>query len=34
MGMFQITEQRLLDQKAQIMKKKWLTDLELEELKS
>ena len=33
MGMFQITEQRLLDQKAQIMKKKWLTDLELEEIK-
>ena len=33
MGMFQITEQRLLDQKAQIMRKKWLTDLELEEIK-
>ena len=31
--MFQITEQRLLDQKAQIMRKKWLTDLELEEIK-
>ena len=33
MGMFQITEQRLLDQKAQILKKKWLTDIELEEIK-
>ena len=32
-GMFQITEQRLLDQKAQIIRKKWLTDLELEEIK-
>eukprot|EP00112_Aurelia_sp_Birch-Aquarium-sp1_P001587 Seg1172.17 transcript_id=Seg1172.17/GoldUCD/mRNA.D3Y31 product="hypothetical protein" protein_id=Seg1172.17/GoldUCD/D3Y31 len=33
MGMFQMTEQRLLGQKAQIIKKKWLTDLELEEIK-
>ena len=32
-GMFQITEQRLLDQKAQIIRKKWLTELELEEIK-
>ena len=28
MGIFQITEQRLLDQKAQIMRKKWLTEEE------
>ena len=31
--MFQITEQRLLDQKAQIIRKKWLTELELKETK-
>ena len=31
--MFQITEQRLLDQKAQIIRKKWLTELELKEIK-
>ena len=28
-GMFVITEQRLVDQKSQIIKKKWLSELEL-----
>ena len=32
-GMFVITEQRLVDQKSQIIKKKWLSELELEAIK-
>lgn len=32
-GTLDITEQRLIDQKAQIIKKKWLSDVELEEIK-
>ena len=31
MGMFNVTEQRLVDQKNNILKRKWLSDLELEE---
>ena len=31
--MFQVTEQRLVDQANQIQKKKWLSDIELEEIK-
>ena len=31
-GMFNVTEQRLVDQKKNILKKKWLSDLELEEI--
>ena len=31
--MFQVAEQRLLDQKNQILKKGWLTDLELADIK-
>ena len=31
MGMFIVTEQRLVDQKNNILKRKWLSDLELEE---
>ena len=31
--MFPVTEQRLMDQKNNIMKKKWLSDLELEEIR-
>ena len=30
MGMFNVTEQRLVDQKNNILKRKWLSDLELE----
>ena len=33
MEMLQIAEQRLLHQKAYILKKNWLTDIELEEIK-
>ena len=32
MGMFNVTEQRLVDQKNKILKRKWLSDLELEEI--
>ena len=32
-GMFVITEQRLADQKSQIVKKKWLSELELEAIR-
>ena len=32
MGMFNVTEQRLVDQKNNILKRKWLSDLELEEI--
>ena len=32
-SMFQVTEQRLVDQANQIQKKKWLSDIELEEIK-
>ena len=32
MGMFNVTEQRLVDQKSNILKIKWLSDLELEEI--
>ena len=32
-GMFVITEQRLVDQKSQIIKKKWLSELELEAIR-
>ena len=32
MGMFNVTEQRLVDQKNDILKRKWLSDLELEEI--
>ena len=31
-GMFNITEQRLMDQQSQIRKKQWLTKLELEKI--
>ena len=31
-GMFSVTEQRLVDQANQIRKRKWLSDLELEEI--
>ena len=31
-GMFNITEQRLMDQQSQIRKKQWLTKLELEKM--
>ena len=31
-GMFNITEQRFMDQQCQIRKKKWLTKLELKEI--
>ena len=31
-GMFNVTEQRLIDQKNQIVKKQWLSSLELEEI--
>ena len=30
--MFSVTEQRLVDQKNNILKRKWLSDLELEEI--
>ena len=30
MRMFNLTEQRLVDQKNNILKRKWLSDLELE----
>ena len=33
MGMFNVTEQRLVDQKNNILKRKWLSDLELEEIR-
>ena len=32
MGMFNVTEQRLVGQKNKILKRKWLSDLELEEI--
>ena len=32
-GLFQVTEQRLVDQANQIRKKRWLSDLELEEIR-
>ena len=32
MGMFNVTEQRLVDQKNNALKRKWLSDLELEEI--
>ena len=32
-GMFDVKEQRLLDQKWQIVTKKWFSDLELNEIK-
>ena len=32
LGMFNVTEQRLVDQKNSILKRKWLSDLELEEI--
>ena len=32
MGMFNVTEQKLYDQKNNILKRKWLSDLELEEI--
>lgn len=32
MGMFNVTEQRQMDQKNQILKKQWLTEIELEEI--
>ena len=31
-GMFNITEQKLMDQQIQTRKKQWLTKLELEEM--
>ena len=31
-GMFQVTEQRLVDQANQLRKKQWLSELELEEI--
>ena len=31
--MFPVTEQRLMDQKNNVVKKKWLSDLELEEIR-
>ena len=33
MGMFQVTEQRLVDHANQIRKKQWLSELELEEIR-
>ena len=30
--MFNVTEQSLVDQKSNILKRKWLSDLELEEI--
>ena len=33
MGMFNVTEQRLVDQKNSILKRKWLSNFELEEIK-
>ena len=33
-GMFNITEQKLMDQQRQIRKKQWLTKLELEEIQT
>ena len=32
MGMFNVTEQRLVDHKNNILKRKWLSDLELDEI--
>ena len=32
MGMFNVTEQRLVDQKNNILRRKWLSDFELEEI--
>ena len=32
MGVFNLTEPRLVDQKNNILKRKWLSDLELEEI--
>ena len=32
MGMFNVTEQRLVDQKNNILRRKWLSDLELKEI--
>ena len=32
MGMFNVTEQRMVDQKNNILKRKWLSDLEPEEI--
>ena len=32
MGMFNVTEQKLVDQNNNILKRKWLSDLELEEI--
>ena len=32
MGMFKVTEQKLVDQKNNILKRKWLLDLGLEEI--
>ena len=32
MGMFNVIEQTLVDQKNNILKRKWLSDLDLEEL--
>ena len=32
MGMFNVTEQRLVDQKNNILMRKWLSGLELEEI--
>ena len=32
MGMSNVTEQRMVDQKNNILKRKWLSDLELEEI--
>ena len=32
MEMFNVTQQRLFDQKNNILKRKWISDLELEEI--
>ena len=32
MGKFNVTKQRLVDQKNDILKRKWLSDFELEEI--
>ena len=32
MGMFDMTDQRLVDQRNNILKRKWLSDLELKEI--
>ena len=32
MGIFNVTEQRLVDQENNILKRKWLSDLELQEI--